>query len=158
MTIWVKLLALAWLTCRSPSNWSRGCPWICCLWTPIPLNGPPCPASVGEDVSSSAMTWCAVVGWYPQGASSLLREGEGEDLCEGGLGGGRSGWEGWCWHVKWINKLINENKNYLPCVHEVLPMNSQLWPPHVYCGTDVPTGTPNKHTIIIITIIINYYY
>lgn len=81
----------------SPNNWNRGCPWLCCLsvnshkWVT-------CLASVGEDVPSPAVTYCARVGWYP--------EGHGEELYEGASGGdGR-----FQLSVEWINTLIEKRK------------------------------------------------
>ena len=38
---------------------------VACLWILVPLTGQPYLASVGEDVPSPAVTWCARLGWYP---------------------------------------------------------------------------------------------
>ena len=53
---------------RVPKNWSRGCPWTCCLPNPVSLAWPHCLASVGEDTPIPSVTWHAgaggSLGWY----------------------------------------------------------------------------------------------
>jgi hypothetical protein len=81
---------VAWSSCRSHNNGNRGCPWACCLPVdPVPLNGPPCLASVEEDVPSPAATWgvcvcvcvCVLWGagvfvgvWHPEGGFPFPKE------------------------------------------------------------------------------------
>jgi hypothetical protein len=68
---------------------------ICCLPVdPAPLTGLPFLASVGKDLSNSAVTQGASVGWFPGRDLPVLRgereRGCGKGLCEEGteMGGG----------------------------------------------------------------------
>jgi hypothetical protein len=85
---------VVWSSCRSPSNWSGGWPWLYCL----PM-GPPlltrlsCMASVGRGVPSPVVTWGARVGWFPERDLPLLR-GEGKQR-EWGKGHGGGVWGDW---------------------------------------------------------------
>lgn len=63
---------------------------------PVLLTGPWRQALVGEDVSTSAVTWCVKEGWYPE-AFPLLRGEENR-------GTGWRSWGVWDQDVKWINK------------------------------------------------------
>jgi hypothetical protein len=74
---------------------------------PVPLTGPLCLASVGEDVPSPVVTWCAIMGWDPVGAPSSQRRKVGGMWEEvwGELRRRRR--RDRYWDVKWINKLIN---------------------------------------------------
>jgi hypothetical protein len=66
----------AWSLWGSLYNWKMGLPWICCLLVdPVPLTGLTCLASVRETVPSLAVTWDAIVGWYPGGDLPFLRGG-----------------------------------------------------------------------------------
>jgi hypothetical protein len=104
---------IIWSSCWSPNNWKEGCPWNCCLPVdPVSLLEAPCLTSVG-DVPSSAVTWFARVGWYPEGPSPYQRRKRGdmgEELCEGETGrrDGGMGLQSGCKMKEWMNEWMNE--------------------------------------------------
>lgn len=54
-----------WSSCESPNNWSGSYLGLCCLsLDPLPLAGLPGWASVGENPTSPAATWCPRA-WQP---------------------------------------------------------------------------------------------
>ena len=80
---------------RFHNSWSKDCLWLCCLTLDhLPLIGPPCLVSVGEDAFSPAGTWCTrMIGTHWGASSSLRRMGGvwGEEYLRMGLGGEEGG-------------------------------------------------------------------
>jgi hypothetical protein len=101
----------AWFSCWSPNNWRRGCLWLCGLpLDPLLLAGLSCLASVGEEVLSPALTWCARAGWYHEDLPFSEKKRRGYE--------GRFMWEYAQWRggrgcdpdIKWIN-FKNSERN-----------------------------------------------
>jgi hypothetical protein len=80
-----------WSSCETPSNWSRGCLWLCYLsLDPCPLTGLSYLVSVGEESPRLTANWWLMAGWCPwEVFPSLRRNGERR---EGGTG--RREWSG----------------------------------------------------------------